>query len=85
MLMLGREIPLPIDLIFRRPDVRSIHEESDYAFSLRQKIELVSRRARENLQTNAAKQNKYYDRRVYGKQFEVGDLSGISTQKGRKD
>ena len=73
MLMLGREVPLPVDLTVEEPD----EEEdcgTDYATELRDRIREVHERTRTALRLSAERQKKHYDRHTVGGVFKVGQF-----------
>ena len=72
-LTFGREIHLPIDLLYPRPaeESRTTHE---YASELLAKIQECYSLARDNLRGAAQRQKRDYDTRVVAKQYKPGDL-----------
>ena len=72
-LMFGREIHLPIDLLYPRPaeESRTTHE---YASGLLAKMQECYSLARDNLRGAAQRQKRDYDTRVVAKQYKPGDL-----------
>ena len=72
-LMIGREIHLPVDVMFGRvPDHQP--ELSQYVRELRESLEEAYEHARENLQASQQRQKAYYNQRATGTPFQVGDL-----------
>ena len=74
MLMLGREVKTPLDLL-----VEGVNEEyeddsltSDYAMELRDRLRKAHERAREVLQTAGRRQKKQYDRKAHGSPIAEG-------------
>ena len=63
MMMLGREVSLPIDLLVECGDVED-GIGTDFAESLRQNMRRAHERARQCLGKSAQRQNKDYDRRA---------------------
>ena len=55
--MFGRDVRLPVDLLFNLPDIDNGFEEvSDYAQMLQEKIKQVHRYAREHLNIESERQ-----------------------------
>ena len=73
MMMLGRDVRLPVDLV-----VGGVPDESEcdtlYADELREKIRAVHERARHVLGLSMRRQKRNYDRRVHGPLYEVGQF-----------
>ena len=86
LLMLGREVELPIDLMIGRPpgDENSDHDESDYVIKLRQKLESAHEYARYHLQKSANRQKRNYDHRVQSDRLSVGDFVWLYSPAKRK-
>ena len=72
-MMYGREITLPVDLVFGRPE-DEIENESCYAFDLAEKIEEVHELARKNIEFSSGVQKRAYDHKVQQNSYGVGDL-----------
>ena len=86
MMMLGRELPLPVDILIEshQPGEEKI-ESTDYAEQLRDRINDAHDRARNKLKLSGAKQTKTYDRNAVLNKYSVGDwvwLSGVHRKKG---
>ena len=82
MMMLGRELALPMDLMVEGP-LDEPDYDTDYAEELRERIRLIHDQAREAVGTNSRRQKKNYDRRAVGGTFRVGDFVWL-LQKARK-
>ena len=67
-MMLGREITLPIDLMFG-----AIQFKSDYAFQLAEQIRVVHEYARENLKITPDTMKKRYDKNIHIHEYNKGD------------
>ena len=87
MLMLGREVNLPADLMFptdQKPvEQQTIHQ---YVQRLIDSLEVAHRTARQNLKASQKRMKKDYDLRVLVKTFNVGDAVYIlnkATGKGK--
>ena len=74
LLMLGREVSLPVDLMYVSPED---HDEYacpvEYVEWVRQASQGSFTRARHCLQRAAARQKKYYDRRAHDRKLNIGD------------
>ena len=82
-LMIGREIHLPVDVMFGRvPDHQP--ELSQYVRELRESSEEAYEYARENLQAPQQRQKAYYDQRATGTPFQVGYLVWLWVKKIKK-
>jgi transposase InsO family protein/predicted aspartyl protease len=74
MLMLGREVRLPIDLtVGRPPDETGEIDATEYAGRLRNRMETAHIHARKRLATSAARQKRYYRTTLDVCRFERGD------------
>ena len=60
-MMLGREIKLPVDLIFGRPEEEPHQGASDYAHALQERFERVHNYAREHLETITSRMKQKHD------------------------
>ena len=73
MMMLDREVMLPVDLLFR-----SIRKEettsAEYATKLQQILRQVHTLARESLQSSQERQKRDYDLKLKVTSYEIGDL-----------
>ena len=64
-LMFGREVRLPVDLLFSPPNIdKGSKEVSDYTQTLQKKIKRVHRYAREYLNIESERQRQNYDQRL---------------------
>ena len=80
MLMLGRELHLPIDLTTEalRGEEIELHDVgTDYAFTLRQRMQAAHQRARNNFAESARRQKKTYDMKVEGRTLAVGEFAWL--------
>ena len=65
-MMLGREITLPIDLMFGEvQQEKTIQFKSEYAFQLAEQMRVVHEYARENLKITADTMNKRYYKKIH--------------------
>ncbi|VDI55277.1 Hypothetical predicted protein [Mytilus galloprovincialis] len=74
MLMLGREITLPPQIIFPFPNCNESMEVETYVSKMRSKLEEIYQLAREHLRSSAVRQKKDYDSRISQNQFCKGSL-----------
>lgn len=75
MLMLGREVHLPIDLTTEALEDPEEHDiETDYAYTLRQRMREAHERARKNCTESARRQKKDYDSKAGGSPLAVSDF-----------
>ena len=73
MLMLGREVLLPSQIIFPLPPTQDDQNPDSYISLLKSKLE-VYHTARQNLQKSATRQNKNNDTRVSQLTYKIGSL-----------
>ncbi|XP_038063150.1 PR domain zinc finger protein 15-like [Patiria miniata] len=64
MMMLGRDLSLPIDVNMEQPWTENDLENGDFAEQLRMRMQVAHEAARENLKGAAVRQKKNYDRRT---------------------
>ena len=83
-LMLGREISLPVDLLFGPPPRDGFSDESHYARHLRSCIGTSHKHAILNLKSKHLRQKKNYDRFSSGTPYNVGDKVWLLNPKKRK-
>ena len=82
LLMLGREVFLPVDVIFGRPPGQELEAE-EYIQDLQHRLEVAHEYVRAKLQKASQRQKRYYDRKAHGKLFEAGDVVWLF-EAGRK-
>ena len=70
-LMYGREMRLPIDIMYRPPNPEI--SRSQYAQEVRETLQNAYKSAREKLHMAHQRQKDYYDRRTQGTRFNEGD------------
>ena len=73
MMMMGREIMMPVDIVVAQPTPVEEETEPDYPSQLRQTLQDVHEKARSTLQMAANRQAKMYDRNTQLRSFNVGD------------
>ena len=87
MLMLGREVRLPIDLtVEQHIDDQSDVEgtETDFAQQLRQRLSFAHDRARKCLKQSTRRQKDYYDRRATKGSLAVGNFAWLHNPAKKK-
>ena len=84
-LMFGREVRLPVDLLFSPPDVDKEGEGvSDYAQALQERIKRVHRYAREHLNIESERQRQKYDQQLNQRTYDRGDAVWFYNPKRKK-
>ena len=73
MLMLGRELNLPIDIALGRPVNTQTNTKSEYAEMLIQKLEAVHNLARKHISIASDSQKRNYDKRLRYLPYNEGD------------
>ena len=71
VLLHGREMRLPLDIIYRPPDLE--YSRIQYAKEVRHTFERAYSTAREKLHLAHERQKDYYERRTEGTRFKTGD------------
>ena len=61
MMVLGREVNLPLDIVYKKLPDHSVDQEVEYISSLKERMEKAHDYARTQLDKNANRQKKYYD------------------------
>jgi hypothetical protein len=75
LLMLGREVRLPAELMFGRSGLNSeITSYGQYVEKLRERIEAAHDIARKHLESNSKRQKQLYDGKVLFHQYQPGDM-----------
>ncbi|CAG2211763.1 unnamed protein product [Mytilus edulis] len=72
-MMLGREVNIPLNLMFRSHENRTENNE-DYISTIKSHFQNVYEIARENLKTNAERQKRDHDTRLTDNRYELGAL-----------
>ena len=85
LLMLGRELNVPLDVITERlPDAPPL--KTDYAKAVQKRLASAHDLARRHLNKAAVPQKRNYDKRLSGRPFVIGDsvwLHNVRRKKGR--
>ena len=74
MMMFGREVNLPADVVFPFPHEDAPKDVHDYVHELRSKMEKCFHLSRQHLQSAAARQKHDYDSRIQENKYQIGDL-----------
>ena len=75
LLLLGRELRTPAELVFGRPpDAPAVPAGPEYARKLQDRLDSAHSFAREQLQEAAVKQKRYYDVKSRGRDFATDEL-----------
>lgn len=85
-MMFGREINLPVDLLFGSPREEPYEPNTDYAYHLSQSLAIIHRFAREHLEISTKRMKKNYDHKANFKRHSPGDgvwLYNLIRKKGR--
>ena len=72
-LMFGREVQLPIDIMFGKPLGVTTTSTSEYARALEQRLVAAYEHVREHLGIEQRRHKQLYDRKVAGKPYKEGD------------
>ena len=72
-LMFGREAQLPIDIIYNLPKETTEFEQCNPAQTLRKRLSTAYARVRSHIAKQQDKQKQYYDTKVHGKEYQIGD------------
>ena len=75
LMMLGREIRLPVDIAMGQPE-KSTNRETDmseYAYKLHEKMEKIHEIARDKLEISTGAMKKYYDKKTSTHTYKLGD------------
>ena len=71
--MFGRQARIPIDVMFGSSPVVA-NSPSTYASTLQKSLTLAYDQVRDKMNTTFQRQKQFYDKKVHGKSFSVGDL-----------
>ena len=85
LLMLGRELEVPLDVITERPPDAS-PLKTDYAQAVQKRLASAHDLARRHLNKAAVRQKRNYDKQLSGRPFVIGDsvwLHNVRRKKGR--
>ena len=82
LMMYGRECNLPIDLRYGKPHGEP-YGPNDYVNQVRDRLDLVHRRAREQLDLNVARVRRQYTGKLQGAPLQANDLVWLYTPRAR--
>lgn len=80
-MMLGREITLPVDIIYGTPEKDKEVPSSQYAYDLQECLTFIHNFARENLKLSGQTMKKYYDHKSCHKVYDIGTLVWLYIEK----
>ena len=72
--LFGRQIKLPVDLMFGTPEMEGITCHGQYVNDLRLRLKNCYRMARENISLEQLRQKSQYNKKQAGSVFQIGDL-----------
>ena len=79
-LMFGRQARMPIDIMYGTPaETTDPQFHSEYATQLQQQLQTAYESVREKTGQKLERQKEFYDRKVHGKPFSVGDLVWLNS------
>ena len=84
LLMLGREVNTPVELLIGRPPGESTAEVTEYGSQLRERLEAVYKAVRAKSGREMERQKKLYDRRKVDNQFQPGDRVWMAVKTRKK-
>ena len=73
MMMMGRNLRLPVDLFIGRPEEEQPEHKSEYARTLLDRLEKVHNYARQHLKMKSDKMKSHYDLQATGDELKEGD------------
>ena len=73
-MMYGREMTLPLDLIFGKPESEALKYDTCYVTDLSDNIDQIHDIARRKLKLSSDVQKKSYDHKIYENRYDEGDL-----------
>ncbi|MES9882407.1 MAG: transposase family protein, partial [Sedimenticola sp.] len=73
LMMLGREVDLPIDLLYPPPPKEPITDQNEFVHNLQQQMKTVQSLARDQMLKASLKQKSYYDHKVSKVAYCEGD------------
>lgn len=72
--MLGIEVSVPVDLVFRPPSNNVSVDHEDYVSRLQESIRTAHEVARDVLKTHQINMKSDYDVKIHTREYAVGDL-----------
>jgi hypothetical protein len=83
-MVFGREVAMPVDVVFGLPPENEGQEITEHVAELRKRLEIVYEFSRENLRKACFQQKSNYDKRAKTKHYNVGDLVWLWTPSRRR-
>ena len=83
-MMLGRELKLPVDLIFGRPEEEILQTPVEYVLTFQERLERVHGFARAHLREMSNKMKDRYDTLLEGQLLDVGDAVWLHNPQRKK-
>lgn len=84
--MLGREVNVRADLVFRPPEPAKVVDHEEYGIRLQESIRTAHEEARDVFKTHQVHMKRDYGVKIHAKEYEIGDflyvLDSVKT-KGR--
>ena len=84
MMMMGRDLRLPVDLFIGRPEDEPPVQKSDYAQNLLNRLEKVHDYARQHLKMKSDKMKSHYDLQAIGDELKEGDAVWLYNPQRKK-
>ena len=75
-LMFGRDLKLPIDILYGRPETEHAQHTTSYALKLQDRLEKVHHFARQHLQVMSNRMKRHYDNQLMGSKLQTQVMSG---------
>ena len=83
-MMMGREVNMPIDILFGGPSEEEPEFGSDYVLTLQETLKLSHEWARVHLKRGAERQKRYYDLKSTSHGYSRGDFVWLHTPQRKK-
>ena len=83
-MMLGRNVQLPVELLFSRPQEEALDSPTKYAHQLQQRMERTHDFARDTLRIESDRQKRHYDHRADRGLYDVGDAVWLHNPKRKR-
>ena len=84
-IMLGRDLRLPVDLLFGRPECEPTNHASDYIKALQEKLKRFYDFTRGHLKVKSDKMKEQYDFALEGRSCKLEILHGCIIVRERRD
>ena len=85
---LGRNLNLPVDLVYPIPEKQTWESQDadpeTYAQELEKQLEIIYEIIREHIPTSQKRQKKYYDQKIAGHPYKVGDRVWVTNEAVKK-